>query len=94
MIELVAREDLTVVAMRCHLPPGSLPTTRKTAGWEEEKCQEMEEEEEEMVREVMEASCSDEGGGLQACWQPSLQVRGEEQREEIWWEEGGELPSR
>ena len=81
MMELVAREDLTVVAMRCHLPPGSLPATRKTAGWEEEKYQEMEEEE--MVREVMEESCSDESGGLQACWQPSPQVRGKEQMGEI-----------
>ena len=61
--------------------PGSLPAARKTAGWEEEKCQEMEEGE--MVREVTEAGCSDEGGGLQACWQPSPQVRGKEQREEI-----------
>ena len=36
-----------------------------------------------MVREVREAGCSVEGGGLQACWQPSPQiVRLREQGEE------------
>ena len=54
------------------MPPTSLPATRKTAGWEEAKCQEMKEEE--MVREVREADCSDEGGGLQALWQPFPQI--------------------
>ena len=39
--------------------------------------------EEEMVREVREDGCSDEGGGLQARWQPFPQIaRLGEQREE------------
>ena len=69
-----------MVATRCHLPPKSLPATKKTVGLEEENFQEMEEEE--MVREVREAGCSDEGGCLQACWQPSPQVREKEHMEE------------
>ena len=61
-----------VVATRCHLSPGSLPPTRKTAGREEEKCQEMVEEE--MAREVMEAGWSGSDEGLHACWHPGPQV--------------------
>ena len=71
-----------VVATRCHLPPGSLPATRKTTGWVEEKLQEMEEEEN--VREVIDADAgwSSRDGGLHACWQPSPQVGRREQRGE------------
>ena len=69
---LVLTEELMVVARRCHLPPTSLPATRKTAGWEEEKCQEMVEEE--MAREVMDAGCSGCNEGLHACWHPGPQV--------------------
>ena len=55
-VVLVVNEGLMVVATRCHLPPGSLPATRKTTGWVEEKLQEMEEEEN--VREVIDAGWS------------------------------------
>ena len=67
---LVLTEELMVVARRCHLPPTSLPATRKTAGWEELKCQVIQEEE--VDKEVRVARWSGGSGGWQARWQPSL----------------------
>ena len=44
---MLGREEAEVVATRCHLPPASFAPRRKTAGREEARCQEMEQEERE-----------------------------------------------
>ena len=57
------REEAEVVATRCHLPPVSFAPRMKTAGREEARCQEREQEE----RERGERKKAGWGeGGLQA----------------------------